>query len=125
MEGKSVRFATLLEQHINKVVKKLYLNEQATSAVLHSIHATVRREIDNVFLKSNFKLTPESRSWLTDQMFKSISINGEESIGDRVITNEYKLETLPYHDIELLRNLFNETAIGPYLEEEYARRSQS
>ncbi len=125
MEGKPVRFAKLLEQHINNVVKKLYLNEQATSTVLHSIHATVRREIDTVFLKSTFKLSEESRSWLTDQFFKSISINGEQSIGDRVITNEYKLETLPYHDIELLRNLFNETAIGPYLEEEYRRRSQS
>ena len=126
MEGKNVRFAQLLELHINNVVKKQFKTGQLlTPLLMKEIHLEVRRQIDVVFEKSTHKLTPEARSWLTDQFFKVIQINGNVTMGDQVILNEYKLSSLPYHDVELLRNLFNETDLAGVLNEEYQRRSQS
>jgi hypothetical protein len=124
-EKKPIRFAQLLEKHVNNVVKRLYEGQPSSQAVLKSVHETVRREVDIVFNRSSYKLAPEARSWLCDQLFKVIPINHEFQIGERVIMNEYNLESLPYHDVELLRNLFNETQMASQLEEEYRRRSRS
>jgi hypothetical protein len=119
------RFSQLLEQHINRVVKRLYVDETLTPVVLKSIHATVRREIDTVFMRSSHKLEDAARSWLADQFFKAIRINDDVTVGDQVITNEYRLDQLSYHDVELLRNLFDQTGLSESLNEEMQHRSLS
>ena len=125
MEGKSVRFAQLLTLHVNNVIQKNFINESLTPELMRSVHACIRKTIDEVFMQSSHKLSADARGWLSNQFFKAIQVNGDQRMGDLVVFNEYKLADLPYHDIELMRNLFNETALNAELEGEYRRRSQS
>lgn len=127
-EQKHVRFAELLTLHVSNVIKKRFVNEQLNTGTLTAIRDTVRLTISEVFRRSSHTLTQESINWLANQYFKSIQLGhggGVETVSDMVVINEYKLADLPYHDIQLMRNLFNETTLGPELDAEYRRRSTS
>lgn len=127
MEGKPVRFTQLLEQHLNKVIKKEFDNRDLDPPTLHSIRNRLKELIAGIFGKSSHKLDERAVVWLTDQYFKAIRVDDDYDMVNLVIINEYKLEDLPYHDIELLRNLYS-TSTAPWaadLEAEYHRRSQS
>jgi len=127
MAGKNVRFAQLLEIHVSNVITKKYVTDKecfVTSDFFKEVRETVKSTIEGVFAKSSHKLSTEAMVWLSDQYFKAIKINGA-MMGEQVIINEYKLSSMPYSDIELMRNLFNESAIGVALEEEYRTRSQA
>jgi len=124
-ENKRIRFAELLELHLNNVVQQKFINESLTPNLMREIRASIRTTIDSVFTASKYKIGPNARAWLTDQFFKSIKFNGGEMMADQVIIHEYKLSDLPYNDVQLLKNLFNETVMGPLLEEEFRRRSAS
>ena len=128
MESKPIRFAALLEQHIvHKVNKKLSVGKTVIdNKALHEISDLVRELVHGIFGKSSHKVTEPGLNWLSNQLFKNIELKtneGNKPIEELVVFNEYKLADLPYSDIQLLRNLFNETAMGPELEEEYKRRS--
>ena len=125
MSEKNIRFSKLLELHVTNVISKKFVNEAATTDMFKEVRETVRQTIEGVFMKSSHTLTPSSMTWLSDQFFKAIKINGDASMGDLVIIKETKLADLPYHDIELMRNLFNETGLAFELEEEYRTRSTS
>jgi len=127
MAGKNVRFAQLLEIHISNVITKKYITDKesfVTANFFKEVRETVKSTIEGVFAKSKYKLGTEALVWLSDQYFKAVKINGA-MMGEQVIINEYKLSSMPYSDIELMRNLFNESAIGVVLEEEYRSRSQA
>ena len=119
-----LRFAELLEGHVVKKVKAKMLHEQLTSELLHAIRQLVKETITDVFEKSRFKLDKKSLVWLSDQYFKSLTLNGS-SMGDHVIIHEYNLSELPYLDLQLLFNLFGETTFSGPLKEEWHRRTQS
>lgn len=123
MQGNHIRFAQLLELHVTNVITKKFVNEQLTPLLMRQIREAIRAAIENVFVKSKHNLSNAALTWLTDQYFKAIKLNGEMTMSDQVVIHEYKLSQLPYHDIELLRNLFNETAMAPELEKEYRTRS--
>jgi len=128
VESKPIRFAALLEQHIvHKVNKKLSVGKTVIdNKALHEIRDLVKELVHGIFGKSSHKVTEQGLNWLSNQLFKNIELKtneGNKPIEELVVFNEYKLADLPYSDIQLLRNLFNETAMGPELEEEYRRRS--
>lgn len=129
--GKRIRFSELLELHVNNVISRKFTRKdpkdqvELTPDLMREIRDAILEAIGNVFAKSNHKLTPEAVSWLSNKFFKAVQINSNQTMSDLVVINEYKLSQLPYHDVELLRNLFNETALEEELEEEYRRRSQS
>jgi hypothetical protein len=128
VESKPIRFAALLEQHIvHKVNKKLSVGKTAIdNKALHEISDLVRELVHGIFGKSSHKVTEPGLNWLSNQLFKNIELKtneGNKPIEELVVFNEYKLADLPYGDIQLLRNLFNETHMGPELEAEYRRRS--
>jgi hypothetical protein len=125
MDGKPIRFSKLLELHLDNVVKKRFTDRQLTSELLHEVQHALREQLVNVFTKSKHQLATESVQWLADQYFKVIRVNGDKQVAELVILNEHSLASLPYHDVTLLRNLFNETKLGPLLEAEYQRRSQT
>lgn len=121
---KRIRFAELLELHISNIIKKRFVNEQLTPVLMRQIRETIREQITTVFDRGNHKLEVKSITWLTDQYFKAVKLNSE-LMEELIILNEYKLTELPYHDIQLLRNLFTNTRLSAALDEEYVRRSQS
>lgn len=126
-EQKYVRFTKLLETHLNKVIKKEFDNQDLNSATLRLIRDRLKEQIAGIFNKSSHKLHEHTIVWLTDQYFKAIKIDNEFDLAEMVFINEYKLEELPYHDVELLRNLYS-TSTAPWaelLEVEYRNRSQS
>jgi len=120
-----VRFSQLLTIHVNNVVQKKFVNEQLNDAMLRSLRDTIKGTINEVFRRSNHNLEEKSLVWLTDQFFKRVKVNDDQSVNDMVVIHEYKLSQLPYHDVELLRNLFNNTELSVELEEEYKQRSTS
>jgi hypothetical protein len=121
---KNVRFSDLLEVAINAAVSDKFINQTLTADLLRQIRDEVREQIDSIFLRSKHQLTREARHWLANQFFKAININGG-SIGDHIVINEYSLASFPYHDVQLLQNLFGHTAMGVDLREEYQRRTTS
>jgi hypothetical protein len=129
VEGKPIiRFAKLLEQHIVlKVNKKLSESKPSIdNKTLHEIRDFVRELVHGIFGKSSHKVTDDGLNWVANQLFKNIELStneGKKSVNELVVFNEYKLADLPYSDIQLLHNLFNESAMGPELEDEYERRS--
>lgn len=123
-ENKRIRFHQLLELQLNNSLKK-FLHEQLTPVVMRSIREEIRATIDGVFSKSKHRLSPDATTWLTDQYFKGIRLNDDQLMSDQVVINEYKLTELEFNDIQLLRNLFNETVMGPELDAELKRRSTS
>lgn len=123
--AKPIRFAQLLTLHVNNTIKTNFLNEQLTPDLMKSVRDCIRKTISDVFQRSTHKLETESLNWLSNQFFKAIEVNGDQKMGDLVVINEYKLADLPYHDIQLMRNLFNETLLSNELEDEYRRRSAS
>lgn len=129
MAEKHVRFAELLVLHLNTKIKKSF--PQGTSVTperLREIRDCVRNTCAEVFSKSSHKLSPDAINWVANQFFKSIKVSttdGDVTVKDLVIINEYKLSELPYHDIQLMRNLFNETEMAQELHEEYKRRGVS
>lgn len=129
MAEKHVRFAELLVLHLNTRVKKQF--PQGTTinqGKLREIRDCVRDTCLEVFSKSSHGLSADAINWIANQFFKSIKMSttdGSTTINDLVVINEYNLSELPYHDIELMRNLFNETEMGQQLNEEYQRRSTS
>lgn len=129
MEGKHVRFTQLLETHLNKVIKKEFDNRDLDPVTLRSIRERLKEQISGIFGKMTVgqKLHEHSVVWLTDQYFKAIKVDDDYDMAEMVFINEYKLEDLPYHDIELLRNLYS-SSTAPWaeqLEVEYRSRSQS
>lgn len=124
-ESKHVRFYELLDIHLANVLKSKFVNRSIDHLMLQEMYAVIRDTIESVFAKSNHKLTPEALRWLSMQYFKTVKLNDESTVRDLIVTNEYKLSELPYHDIQLMRNLFLETKLGSELDSEYQRRSAS
>lgn len=121
---KRIRFHQLLEVKLNTALKP-FLFKELTPPTLRQIRETLREQIDGVFSKSKFKLSDRATTWLTDQYFKAIKINDDQQMTDMVVLNEYKLSELDFNDIQLLRNLFLETKMGPELDAEFRRRNAS
>lgn len=125
MENQSTRFARMLEHHILETARKYFNGDQLVEPTLKALHHVIRDRIDRLFAASSYKLTPEARSWLTDQLFKAIRLQHDELVGEYVIMNEYRLDQLTAFDVELLHRLFKDTpTMGQPLEEEIQRRSQ-
>lgn len=122
--GKRIRFHQLLEIKLNAALKP-FVYKALTPPTLKQIRETLRAQIDGIFSKSRFKLSDRATTWLTDQYFKAIQINDDQQMTDMVVLNEYKLSELDFNDIQLLRNLFLETKMGPDLDAELRRRSAS
>lgn len=125
MDSKStIKFHQLLELQLNKRIQK-YQREPLTHVTMRAIREDIRDLISSTFSKSRFKLSTNATTWLTDQYFKAIRVNEEQTMAEQVAINEYKLSELDFNDIQLLRNLFNETTLSPELEAEFRRRSVS
>ncbi len=125
-QGKPIRFAQLLELHLNNQVNKKFSDAVVNNETLHEMRALIKEQVNGIFKKSSHAVTQPGLDWLSNQLFKHVSLvtsEGKKLISELVIFNEYNLTSLPYSDIQLLRNLFNETQMGPELEEEYRKRS--
>jgi hypothetical protein len=123
-ESKSIRFYQLLELQLNNQLKK-FLFDQLTPNLMREIRESIRSTINDVFSKSRHGLSSNAVTWLTDQYFKGIRLNDDQLMNDQVVINEYKLSELEFNDIQLLRNLFLETSMGPELDAELRRRNAS
>jgi len=127
VEGKPIRFAQLLELHIVNQINKKFAQAVVDNTTLHGMRDMIREQVHGIFKKSTHSVTEEGLNWVANQLFRNITLGTTDGtkkpINELVIMNEYKISDLPYSDIQLLRNLFNETRMGPELEAEYKRRS--
>lgn len=128
MGSKQVRFSELLTLHVSNTIQNKFLNEALNPDTLRAIRDVVHQTIGEVFARSSHRLSPKAINWVSNQYFKSIqlgSVEGKQTINDLVVVNDYPLSEMTFSDIQLMRNLFNETTMSSALEEEYRRRSAS
>lgn len=124
MQGQ-VRFWRLIDARVSAAIHGRFGDEPVTVRLIHDVHKVVRGVVDDVFDKSTkARLGNPARSWLTDQLYKSRVLSDGTRLGDHVFTNEYKLADMPYDEVRLLTDLFNETLVGPELQAELSRRIQ-
>lgn len=120
------RFVDLLGHRIEDLINRNHKSDALSPEAMRSIKDTVRDAVDSVFLKSDrFSLSTNARSWLTEQYFKRIRINEDQCISDVVVLHEHTLSQLTRDDVELLRTLFNGTALGQQLADELRHRDAS
>lgn len=121
----NVRFSKLLENHLLGKVQQ-FTHRQFTKTLLHEIHLTVVNSLHEIFDKSvNYKLTKPSIDWLGMQYFNALKVSDDVHIRDLVLFNEIQLSELPFVDVRLMNDLFDETVIGPMLSAELKRRMTS
>jgi len=121
-ERKQVRFYALLEESLNKSIGK-FCNEALTPGLMRQIREEIKGQITRLFEASSHKLSFNAQTWLTDQYFKNIKVNDDQSMSDLVVINEYTLTELEFDDIKLLHDLFLDTKMGPGLVTELKRRN--
>lgn len=130
MEGKYVRFTKLLEMHLNSTIQKEFNGKpELTVELLRDVRDRLRTLIADVFTKSEkHTLTENAINWLANQYFSSIKIGNVDDkdihVCDLIVINEYNLSDLPYHDIELLKDLYS-TTVAPWaqaIREEHMQR---
>lgn len=126
---KHVRFAELLRLNLNDKIKKKFSDGKTlTPKVLREVRDCVQETITDVFAKSTHPLSEKAINWVANQYFKSIEIgtpDGKITINELVVVNDYPLSDMSFGDIQLMKNLFNETEMSTALAEEYSRRSTS
>ncbi len=132
-KGQSVRFVQLLETHINTKLQKEFKNEQLTIELLKKVRDQLRVSLSEIFCKhEKYRLSENAVNWLANQYFASIKVGIDADkkdihVYDLVVINDYNLSELPYHDVELLNNLYS-TTVAPWvtsLKEEYEKRTRS
>lgn len=124
-EQKHIRFSQLLEQHLITIIRRDFAGKQLTPQLLRELRDAIKQQLTWVFDRSSHKLSTNALGWITNQFFKAVRINEDTTVNDQIVLNDYNLADLPYDDIELMRNLFDQTKMSALLEEEYQRRSQA
>jgi len=119
-----MRFADQLEAYIVKSIQTSFVFEEYTTETLHRIKALITEKINNIFSRSKYQLSNDSITWLAGEFFRRLTINGE-LVEKLIIMNEIDMTTLPFSDIMLMKDLFNQTGFGPKLLDEYSRRTVS
>lgn len=128
-EQKHVRFAELLRLALNTKIKKKFASGQTLDHVmLREIRDCVRDTVTEIFSKSKHPISEQAMHWVANQYFKSIQLgttDGTKTMGDLIVINDHNLGDMSFTDIQLMKNLFNETDMSIALNEEYRRRSAS
>jgi hypothetical protein len=125
-----IRFYQLLESRITDKLREKFTNVTYNHLVLREMRDAIKEILSGIFNKSErFKISNESLTWLTNQHFKTLSFTDntgqKQIINDLIIINDYELSELPFNDIELMCNLFEEASFGEQLVIEMKRRTTS
>jgi hypothetical protein len=116
------RFADLLETHVQDTIQRRFGHAKLDPLTMRAIRQTIKELITSVFSRSTHKLTETSLAWLTDQVFKRLSVGPDTSMADLIIINEHKLAGLPVDDVRLLYDLFKMTDMASELKAELKAR---
>lgn len=116
------RFADLLETHVQDTIQRRFGHEKLDPPTMRAIRQTIRELITSVFSRSTHRLSETSLAWLTDQVFKRLSVGSDTSMADLIIINEHKLAVLPVDDVRLLYDLFKMTDMASELKAELKAR---
>jgi hypothetical protein len=123
-----VRFAALLEDALNRAVQEYAANKLSMNReVIQLLRVDLKKRLELIFNKCDFRLAEKSIQWLADQYFKCVNVktNTGETINlghAMILSDEVKLRDIPGDDLSIMTNLFGETDFGDDLFEELRRR---
>ena len=120
---KQIRFHQLLEIQINNIIQARFVGQLLTPFLMREIREAIKTQVVDIFSKSKYNLSDKASTWLTDQYFKAIKINDDQTMSDQVVINEYELSELETLDVVLLRNVFVSTHLSANLDTEFYRRN--
>lgn len=128
MSDGTIRFSKLLEHRILSDISKKFTGRLMDQVALREIRDCIREHVYGVFEKSTLHLSRESLSWVANQFFRNVSIGTggtTQKMHEMVVINDHPLEEMPLSDLQTLRSIFNETKMGPLLDEEFSKRGLS
>lgn len=116
------RFAELLAQYIQDTVQNKFGQSPVDPATMRQIRQVVNEKVTSIFQRSSYKLSDVGLSWLTNQLFKRIRIGPDVAMADLIVINEHKLCELTTSDVQLLRDLCDQTDMLAELDAELKLR---
>jgi hypothetical protein len=120
-----IRFSELLTQHVNrKIVRCVKDHPNVDPVLLKNIRDIIQDTVSGIFQKSTHKLSYPAMGWLANQYFRSIKLDSTP-VDDMIVINDYKMSDMTFNDVQLLRNLFDDTRISSQLNAEFKRRTAS
>jgi hypothetical protein len=124
---RNLKFSELLVQHIDNKLRKKFSGQLSGPDFDKQVREEVYRLVSTVFGKSSYKLSDPSLRWLSDKLSATAqkeTVAGLAELAPLSVSN-VRLDTLPFREVELMRNLFSEGTIGVELAVEMSRRTLS
>jgi hypothetical protein len=114
-------FIGMLEKYLNSALNSKFSNECLNRDTLHAIKHEIHDRFVKVFNDCDFHVSEQSISFIVDEYFMGVKINGTPLI-DMLIMSTTKPEDVPDQDLDTLIDLFRDTNIGDKLEESRRKR---
>lgn len=117
-----VFFTQLIERFLNQRLQR-YVNKPMNQDVLYEIHKDIKRGMLEIFVNCEFDITEKSKAYVSDMLFKSLTINGlDKMFNNSGILSGVTAKDIPNSDIDLLISLFEPSKIEEELVAEKRRR---
>jgi len=121
---KNVRFYELLEVRLLSEFRKKFLLQPLNADLVDKTRLLFNEIITNIFSQSKYTLTPAAVTWISEQFLKTVKID-DVALVNTLSEEQVKLSELSFDEIQLFKNLFDVTVLGPELRAEYQRRNLS
>ena len=117
-----VFFTQLIERFLNQRLQT-YVSKPMNQDTLYEIHKDITRGMLEIFVNCEFDLSEKSKRYVSDMLFKSLTINGlEDMFNNSGILSGITPKDIPDSDIDLLISLFEPSKIEEELVIEKQRR---
>ncbi len=123
-DAQNIRFYQLLEIRLLSEFRKKFLHYPINTELMFKTHVLFDEIITSIFAQSKYVISPKATSWLSDQFLKTLKFD-DVQLNINYPSSGVKLSELNFDEIQLFRNLFDVTIMGPELTAELNRRSLS
>lgn len=109
------RFTDALDAYFTGVVLPKYVDKRINGDLIEEMRQEVLVRLRTIIQKASFRTHEDLISWLGNEYFYSIEINGMR-IGQLVSPAVASLERVPEADLRRYRDIYRDTDIGDKLE---------
>jgi hypothetical protein len=105
-------FVASLERYLQAEILKCSKRHDSllNRPMLEDLKNTILTCFNNIFPRSNVKLSQKTIEWIALEYFKHVTINNQK-LGEMLIVSQSSPKDLPESDVEALKKLFSDTEI--------------
>lgn len=115
-------FIEAIQELINIRLNQKFRNEVMRGDTIHKILVEIREAVFEVFHKMNMPFADMTKRYVAQELFKCLSLNGDQEFLDLVQMNEIKLKEIPTSDLRILVDLMHNSDFEDTLKSELNRR---